>query len=136
MPTEPRRFTVRLNPSVRATTEDVANPVGVRLLDTRSKEEFHGQSEMDHRPGHVPGAVSFPHSEMTGANGRLLIEPGLLRRRLTAVGITQGGPVVAYCRSGVRASVAYLCMQQAGYDVRLYDGSYAEWMDSGNPVEI
>ncbi len=134
--TEPRPFSVRLNPSVRATLDDVANSMGTRLMDTRSTEEFHGQSEMDHRPGHVPGAVSFPHSEMAGSNGQLLIEPGLLRQRLAAAGIAPNDPVVAYCRSGVRASVAYLSMQQAGYDVRLYDGSYAEWMDSGYPVEI
>jgi 3-mercaptopyruvate sulfurtransferase SseA len=44
--------------------------------------------------------------------------------------------VVAYCRSGVRASLTYLAMKQAGYNVRLYDGSYAEWMDSGNSVEV
>ena len=55
----------------------------------------------------------------------------LLRERLAAAGITPRDSVVAYCRSGVRASLAYLSMQQAGYTVRLYDGSYAEWMDSG-----
>ena len=91
---------------------------------------------MDYRPGHIPGAVNLPHSEMAGGDGELLIEPGLLCRRLGEVGISPGDPVVAYCRSGVRASLAYLSMQQAGYDVRLYDGSYAEWMDSGNPVEV
>ena len=73
---------------------------------------------------------------MAGVDGNLLIEPGLLRERLAAVGISPDDPVVAYCRSGVRASLAYLSMQQAGYNVRLYDGSYAEWMDSGNPVEV
>ncbi len=134
--TEPRPFSAHLNPSVRATIDDVANPGCTRLLDTRSPEEYRGQTEVDHRPGHVPGAVSLPHSEMTGANGQLFIEPNLLRQRLAAVGITQQDPVVTYCRSGVRASVAYLAMQQAGYNVRLYDGSYAEWMDSGYPVKI
>ena len=73
---------------------------------------------------------------MAGAEGKLLIEPDLLHRRLADVGITPSEPVVAYCRSGVRASLAYLSMQQAGYNVRLYDGSYAEWMDSGQPVEL
>ena len=73
---------------------------------------------------------------MAGAEGKLLIEPDLLRERLAAAGITPRDSVVAYCRSGVRASLAYLSMQQAGYTVRLYDGSYAEWMDSGQPVEV
>ena len=91
---------------------------------------------MDARPGHIPGAVNVPHTEMAGADGKLLIDPELLRERLAAAGITPRDSVVAYCRSGVRASLAYLSMQQAGYAVRLYDGSYAEWMDSGRPVEV
>ena len=136
VPTESRIFTPRLNPSVRVTMNDLATQGGSKLLDTRTPEEYLGQTEMDHRPGRIPGAVNVPHSEMTGAGGRLLIEPDLLHRRLAAAGITSGDEVVAYCRSGVRASLAYLSMQQAGYDVRLYDGSYAEWMDSGHSVEI
>ena len=136
VPTEPRAFTPRLNPSVRVLMDDVAAQDGSKLLDTRTPEEYLGQTETDHRPGHIPGAVNLPHSEMAGAGGRLLIESDLLNRRLAAAGITPGDTVVAYCRSGVRASLAYISMQQAGYDVRLYDGSYAEWMDSGNSVEI
>ena len=136
VPTEPRPFPVRLNPSVRADMTDVANPGGARLLDARTPEEFGGQTETDHRPGHIPGAVNLPHSQLAGADGELLIDPDLLRQRLADAGITPRDPVVAYCRSGVRASLAYLSMRRARYDVRLYDGSYAEWMDSGNSVEI
>ena len=136
VPTEPRAFAPRLNPSARATMNDLATHGGPKLLDTRAQEEYLGQTETDHRPGHIPGAVNLPHSQMTGAGERLLIEPALLRQRLATVGVTPDDAVVAYCRSGVRASLAYLSMRQAGYDVRLYDGSYAEWMDSGRPVEI
>ena len=130
-----RAFTPRLDPSVRASIQDAANPGPVKLLDTRSTEEFHGEVEMDPRPGHIPGAVNLPHIGLAGANGKLLIDPDLLHQRLAALGITPSDPVVAYCRSGIRASLAYLAMTQAGYKVRLYDGSYAEWMDSGQPVE-
>ena len=136
VPTEPKPFQPRINPSVRTTLNDVASLSAAVLLDTRSPEEFRGETDMDHRPGHIPGAVNVPHSEMAGADGKLLIEPELLRERLAAAGITPRDAVVAYCRSGVRASLAYLSMQQAGYTVRLYDGSYAEWMDSGQPVEL
>ena len=134
--TEPRTFTPRLNSAVRATINDAVEPGKAKLLDTRTPEEFHGQTKMDLRPGHIPGAVNLPHSEMAGVDGKLLIEPDLLHRRLAAAGISTCDPVVAYCRSGVRASLAYLSMQQAGYNVRLYDGSYAEWMDSGFRVEV
>ena len=134
--TEPKSLSPRLNPSVRATISDLVTPGETKLLDTRSPEEFRGQTEIDHRPGHIPGAVNVPHSEMAGTDGRLLIELDLLRRRLAAAGITPSDPVVAYCRSGIRASLAYLSMQQAEYNVRLYDGSYAEWMDSSHAVEV
>ena len=131
----PKPFTPRLNAAVRATISDVVEPGNAKLLDTRSPQEFLGQAEMDRRPGHIPGAVNLPHSEVAGADGALLIGSDLLHQRLAAVGITPRDPVVAYCRSGVRASLAYLSMRHAGYDVRLYDGSFAEWMDSGRPVE-
>lgn len=131
----PRPFTPRPNPSVRANIDEVASPGNTKLLDTRTPEEFFGQTEADLRPGHIPGAVNLPHSELAGTDGKLLIENALLHTRLAEAGIAPGDPVVAYCRSGVRASLAYLSMRQAGYDVRLYDGSYAEWMESGHPVE-
>ena len=135
VPTEPLPFTPRLDPSIRAALDDAANPAGAKLLDTRSPEEFRGEAEMDHRPGHIPGAVNLPHLEMSGSGGSLLIDPALLREKLSAAGISTDEPVIAYCRSGVRASLAYLSMKNAGYDVRLYDGSYGEWMDSGRDVE-
>ena len=55
---------------------------------------------------------------------------------MTATGITPSDPAVAYCRTGIRASLAYLSMQHTEYKVRLYDGSYSEWMDSGHTVEV
>ena len=136
VPTQGKPFTVRLNPSVRASLEDVADPGDSILLDTRTAEEFDGNVEMDHRPGHVPGAVNLPHADTAGADGNLLIDEFELRERLAIVGIANNDSVIAYCRSGVRASVAWLAMRQNGYDVRLYDGSYAEWMDSDQPVEL
>ena len=42
----------------------------------------------------------------------------------------------AASRIGARASVAYIAMKRLGYDVRLYLESYAEWEQSGLPVEI
>ena len=135
VPTEPQPFTPHLDPSIRAALDDAANPAGAKLLDTRSPEEFRGEAEMDHRPGHIPGAVNLPHLEMSGSGGNLLIDPALLQEKLSAAGVTPEDSVITYCRSGVRASLAYLSMKNAGYDVRLYDGSYAEWMDSGRDVE-
>ena len=131
-----RTFTPKVRHEVRASVDDAANPGTARLLDTRSAEEYRGEVEIDQRPGHIPGSIHLAWSELAGAEGRLLIEPERLEAALSSAGISRGDSVIAYCRSGLRASLPYLAMKQAGYDVRLYDGSYVEWMVSGNPVEI
>ena len=131
---EARTFTPRVDQAVRALFGDVADAGETKLLDSRSAEEFRGEAGTDHRPGHIPGAVHLSHSEVAGRDGRLLVDDTLLHERLSAAGIAPGDRTIIYCWSGVRASLTYLAMRQAGYSVRLYDGSYAEWMDSGHPV--
>ena len=133
---EARSFTPQVRANVRATVEDTANPGNAKLLDTRSIEEYRGEVEIDQRPGHIPGSIHLAWSELVGQDGRLLIEPQRLEAALSSAGIGREDSVIAYCRSGLRASLPYLAMKQAGYDVRLYDGSYVEWMMSGNPVEL
>ncbi|MEA2648655.1 MAG: hypothetical protein QOG61_1090, partial [Candidatus Binataceae bacterium] len=34
-----------------------------------------------------------------------------------------------------RAALGYLALKEAGFDVRLFDGSYAEWSGNGLPAE-
>ena len=134
--TEARTFTPNVRAVIRATVDDAASPGEAKLLDTRSVEEYRGEVEIDQRPGHIPGSIHLAWNELAGQDGRLLIETERLEQALSSVGIGPGDSVIAYCRSGLRASLPYLAMKQAGYDVRLYDGSYLEWMMSGNPVEI
>ena len=131
----------RLKPQVRAELEDVSRalegaPGGdVTLLDLRSQDEFDGLPEIDERPGHIPGAVNLVWQQLVDGNDSYFLPEDNLRRLLEARGVSEGAPVIAYCRSGIRASVGYMALKQLGYDVRLYDGSYLEWMNQGKPVE-
>jgi thiosulfate/3-mercaptopyruvate sulfurtransferase len=136
VPGHARAFAQKVRFELRAMVVDAANPGAAKLLDTRSAEEYRGEVEIDQRPGHIPGSIHLAWSELAGADGRLLVEPERLETALSSVGIGRDDAVIAYCRSGLRAALPYLAMKQAGYDVRLYDGSYAEWMMTGNPVEI
>ncbi|MCW2134723.1 MBL fold metallo-hydrolase [Arthrobacter sp. VKM Ac-2550] len=73
------------------------------VLDVRNKSE--------HAAGHIPG------SEQLSA-GRVLWNLNQL---------PADGPIVTYCQSGVRNSVAASTLRRAGYDVVELDGSYAAW---------
>ena len=129
------QFTARVNPVLRASLADVSAASGVKLVDLRSREEYAGETDIDSRPGHIPGAVNIVWQELVGQDGRFLCPDEKVRQALDHAAIGRDDRIVAYCRTGVRAAVGYLGFRRLGYDVRLYDGSYAEWEKSGMPVE-
>ena len=144
---QPGRFIARVKPEVRAGLEEVraclpssqalrAKRTQVSLVDLRSEAEFSGLEDTGLRPGHIPGAVNIVWKELLGQEHNLLYSRERLRQRLAAAGIGRNDRLIAYCRMGPRASVGYLALQQLGYDVRLYDGSYAQWSAAGMPVEV
>ena len=131
-----RKFTARVNPEVRASLADISGATGLKLVDNRSREEYNGETEIDEKPGHIPGALNIVWQDLVGEEGRLFGSQEKVRQLLSKAGISQGDRIVTYCKVGARASVGYLAFQQLGYDVRVYDASYAEWEQSGLPVEL
>ena len=137
------QFAPQVNPRVRATLEDISSQLdvagapagGLTLLDLRSQDEYNGMPDLDERPGHIPGAVNLVWQELAGKSGAYLQSPEALQGMLDSRNVGKDDTVIAYCRSGIRASVGYLALKQLGYNVRLYDGSYLEWMNRGMPVE-
>jgi thiosulfate/3-mercaptopyruvate sulfurtransferase len=136
VPRTSREFTPRINPAVRASLDDVSNATGIKLVDTRTLDEYNGQSEADDKPGHIPGAVSVVWQDLVGEDGNLVCTDEKARQIFEAANISPSNSVVAYCKIGARAAVGYQAFKRLGYDVRLFDGSYAEWEKSGLPVEI
>ena len=131
-----------LQPEIRATLDDVSQALnadvagpGVALLDLRSQAEFEGMPDLDERPGHIPGAVNLVWQDLVEGNESYLKSESALRELLASRGMRTDVPVIAYCRSGIRASVGYMALKQLGYEVRLYDASFLEWMNEGMPVE-
>ncbi len=130
------RFGVRANPAVRATLDQVRAARGVRLVDFRGREEFSGEKTMgDDPPGHLRGAVNVVWRDLADPPAKLLRERARLERIFADAGVRPGEPAIAYCRSGPRAALGYLALKELGCNVRLFDGSYAEWSKAGLPVE-
>ncbi len=131
-----RSFLARTNPSVRATLDEVRNARAITLVDFRSAEEYHGTATVgDDRPGHIPGAVNIVWRDLGVPSQRILKPAEELAQIANAAGIGPGTNVVAYCRSGPRAAVGYLALSQVGANVRLFDGSFAQWSQAGLPAE-
>lgn len=136
----PARFTPRPIPELRARRQDVqraiAEGAGPVLLDTRTREEFVGDVEVDGRGGHLPGAVHVPWEGFRPQEGDLFPTATDAALILKAAGIAPGRPIIAYCLRGPRAAVPTMALRLHGYDVRLYDGSFSDWIrDSAAPIE-
>jgi rhodanese-related sulfurtransferase len=84
------------------------------LLDVRSEDEY--------REGHIPGAVNIPYHELPG--------------RLDELAGAKTQAIVVYCEIGVRAGIAELVLDQAGFEqVSLLAGHMQAWRDAGLPVD-
>ena len=99
----------------------------VKVLDTRSKDEFTGKEVRGKRGGHIQGAVNLDWEELVGEDGRFKT-PEQLRQLFKERGVLPGDTAVCYCQSGGRAAVEVLALELAGYpNVKLYVRGWEEW---------
>lgn len=97
------------------------------LLDARAGERYRGEVEpVDPRAGHVPGAVSAPTTENVGDDGRFH-SPEQLRSRFRLLGVEDGMSVGVYCGSGVTAAHQAVALTLAGFEARVFPGSWSQW---------
>jgi len=89
---------------------------GLVVVDARVPARWRGEpNPVDKVPGRISGALNAPWNEPL---------PDL-----------PPGELVAYCGSGVTASVLLHRLHLAGRDGKLYPGSWSEWEQLGLPVE-
>ncbi|MFC0140580.1 3-mercaptopyruvate sulfurtransferase [Erwinia mallotivora] len=125
-------FTASFDPQATVKVTDVllfSHEGGAQLVDARAANRFRGEVDEPraglHR-GHIPRSLNVPWNELV-ENGQL--KPATeLRAILQHHGVSLSEPVIASCGSGVTAIVLILALNTLGVrDVRLYDGSWAEW---------
>jgi thiosulfate/3-mercaptopyruvate sulfurtransferase len=86
------------------------------IVDARVPARWRGEpNPTDRVPGRIPGALNAPWNEPL---------PDLPE-----------GELVAYCGSGVTATVVLHRLQLAGREGKLYPGSWSEWEQLSLPIE-
>lgn len=106
-------------------------------VDARPALRFQGIGEtIDHKAGHIPGAVNRPGSENFLPDGRFKPAPVLREEFLKLLDGRTPDKVINSCGSGVNASANLFAMGLSGlYGSKLYVGSWSQWIDDdANPV--
>lgn len=134
---------VRDDSSLRAYKDDVLAHFGNPLIDVRSPDEYNGSrtsapaypEEGALRAGHIPTAKSVPWARAVADDGGFKSRAELDAIYRDEVGLTDGDPIVAYCRIGERSSHTWFVLHHLlGFEnVRNYDGSWTEW---GSAVRV
>ncbi len=133
--------------AIRAWRDEVREALDndTQLVDVRSPQEFSGEliamagyeQEGAQRAGHIPGAASVPWAQAVQENGTFK-SADELRELYGSKGITDGNPIIAYCRIGERSAHTWFVLHELlGHDnVKNYDGSWTEWGNMvGVPIE-
>jgi thiosulfate/3-mercaptopyruvate sulfurtransferase len=132
------------DPAIRAMRDEVhaALDSDTRLVDVRSPQEYSGEliamagyeQEGAQRAGHIPGAASVPWAQAVQEDGTFK-SADELSELYGNKGVTDGNPIIAYCRIGERSAHTWFVLHELlGHDdVKNYDGSWTEW---GNMVAV
>lgn len=137
----PRHFTTRFDATALADLAAVSEAISdtnMQIIDARPADRFSG-AVPEPRPGltagHMPGAGNVPFTDLI-EDGRLKSTEAL-QALFKEKGISTDGPIITSCGSGVSAVTVALGLKLVGArDVRIYDGSWAEWgADANLPVE-
>jgi thiosulfate/3-mercaptopyruvate sulfurtransferase len=128
----PRPFTVKFDKTAvadAATVKGASEAGSAQILDARAAARFKGlvpEPRPGLRSGHIPGSLNLPWHEVV-ESGELKPQDEV-KALLMQAGVDLERPVITTCGSGVTAAILLLTLASLGKtDVKLYDGSWAEW---------
>ena len=132
-----RALTPAPRPELVADRDEVYAAIGneaVHLIDALPAELYRGDAAIYARPGHIPGAVNIPGTD-------LLDESGHYRPQRELAAMHPGerdARHITYCGGGILASSNAFVMTRLGFtNVAVYTASLQEWAtDPENPMVV
>jgi hydroxyacylglutathione hydrolase len=97
--------------SVHELNQNILDRVGLQVVDVRTRREW--------ERGHIPGALQIYLPDLRDRMDEL--DPAL--------------PVITYCGTGYRASIASSVLEKEGFQVHNIPGSMSAWREAGFPEE-
>lgn len=103
------------------------------VIDARSPERYAGKEAEPHpglRKGHISGSINIHYKDVLERNDCFKSREEL-RILFESRGVRHSHDITVSCGSGVTAAIVALALKLADFDnVRVYDGSWAEWGSS------
>ncbi len=131
-----------LDNSLIATTDYVKdNLKKVKLVDTRSPEEFEGKTNHGENVngakalGHIPGAIHIQYRDCYNDDGTIKSIADL-KEVFNKKGLKPEDEIITYCTVGIRSGFEAEILRMCGYtNVKNYNASFSEWAGSGLTFE-
>ncbi|HSB56765.1 MAG TPA: sulfurtransferase [Nitrosopumilaceae archaeon] len=129
---KPAKFSPKINKNIVVGYEYIKKNLDkIKLVDSRTKEEFNGIEIRAARGGHIPNAVNIDWKLNITEDGIMKNNQSLSELYQQ---ISKDEEIVTYCQGGYRAANSFLALKKLGFkNVKVYLGSWSEW---GNKLDL
>ena len=136
LPKEKGKINISLNNSMIADIDDIRKVIedeNSLIIDSRDKQRFLGAVEVvDAEAGHIPNALNYPFMDII-KDGKIA-DTDFLEKHFEK--LREYDNIYTYCGSGVSATVNIIALSEIGIDVKLYVGSWSDYITYKDSVII
>ncbi|RXK06570.1 sulfurtransferase [Halarcobacter bivalviorum] len=97
------------------------------IIDGRKESHYLGKESIAKRFGHIPTAQNYACTQnyQVTSSGNKIKDLNELKTIYKDIPLNK--EIILYCDGGAEAALNYIVLQELGYQVSVYDGSWIEW---------
>lgn len=106
------------------------------IIDGRQTSHYLGEQSLAKRFGHIPTAQNFACTQNYQVSQKGNQMKDIQQLQQMYANLPKDKEIILYCDGGAEAALNYVVLQELGFDVSVYDGSWVEWGNDENvPIE-